>query len=358
MKKKIYTAMIFIGAVAFAMTACGSQQPTEPSTSATPVSAAPVGIIAEGNLQPAQAANLSFQVRGMVDEINVKIGDPVSKGNVLARLGNASQAEAQLASANLELVSAQQALNELLDTSGADLAQVVIDLKEARKVYDKAEDYLKYLQDSKKVPQTDTRVFLIQTWKGYQYQYKTKNFKGPAPEDWIIEAENDLALKKAKLEELQNTYDRMQDGADMDQLALLEARLENAKAQVAAAESNLSNYVLTAPFDGIVADVAVEIGEQVGAESRAVSIVNTSSWVIETSDITELEVVDVAVGQNVTFTADALRDVSMNGVVTEISQSSFVENGDVIYTVRIAASDVDPRVKWGMTVEVTFEPLE
>ena len=68
--------------------------------------------------------------------------------------------------------------------------------------------------------------------------------------------------------------------------------------------------------------------------------------------------VDVAVGQNVTFTADALSDITMNGVVSEISQSSFVENGDVIYTVRIAASDVDPRLKWGMTVEVTFEPLE
>ena len=48
----------------------------------------------------------------------------------------------------------------------------------------------------------------------------------------------------------------------------------------------------------------------------------------------------------------------MNGVVTEISQSSFVQGGDVIYTVRIQAEEVDPRVKWGMTVEVTFESLE
>jgi multidrug resistance efflux pump len=89
-----------------------------------------------------------------------------------------------------------------------------------------------------------------------------------------------------------------------------------------------------------------------------VSVINTSSWIIETTDITELEVVSLAVGQKVTFTADAFGDVTMNGVVTEISQSSFVQSGDVIYTVRIQAEDVDPRVKWGMTVEVTFEPLE
>jgi len=357
MMKKNYKFMMLMWLVILTLTACGAPQTVQTPPPVVPVSVKPDGIIAEGILKPEQAANLSFQVRGMVEEVKVKIGDQVNKGDVLARLANASEAEAQLASANLEMIGAQQALNQLLDTSGADLAQVVIDLKDAVEAYDKADDYLNYLLDSKKVPQTDTRVYLVQTWKGYEYRYKTKNFKGPAPEDWIIEAENDLALKKANLEELQSTYDRMKDGADKDQLALQEARLENARAQVAAAESNLSNYVLTAPFDGVVADVAAEVGQQAGAESRAVSVINTSSWVIETTDITELEVVDVAVGQNVTFTADALSDVTMDGVVTEISQSSFVENGDVIYTVRIAANDVDPRLKWGMTVEITFEPL-
>jgi multidrug resistance efflux pump len=153
-------------------------------------------------------------------------------------------------------------------------------------------------------------------------------------------------------------YEQSKDGANKDQLGLAEARLENAKAQIAAAESNLSNYVLTAPFEGVVAEVAVEVGEQVGSESRAVSVINASAWIIETTDITELEVVSVAVGQKVTFTADALNDVTMEGVVTEVSQSAFVQGGDVIYTVRIAANAVDPRVKWGMTVEVTFEPLQ
>ena len=358
MMKKNYKFMMLIWLVILTLAACGSPQTVQTPPPVAPVSVKPDGIIAEGKLKPEQAANLSFQVRGMVEEVNVKIGDQVNKGEVLARLANASEAEAQLASANLEMISAQQALNELLDTSGAELAQVVIDLKEAVEAYDKADDYLKYLLDSKKIPQTETRTFLVQTSRGYEYRTNTKHFKGPAPEDWIIEAENDLALKKANLEELQSTYERMKDGADKDQLALLEARLENARAQAAAAESNLSNYVLTAPFDGVIADVAAEVGQQVGAESRAVSIVNTSSWVIETTDITELEVVNAAVGQNVSFTADALSDVTMDGVVIEISQSSFVENGDVIYTVRIAANDVDPRLKWGMTVEVTFEPLE
>ena len=116
--------------------------------------------------------------------------------------------------------------------------------------------------------------------------------------------------------------------------------------------------MLTAPFDGVVMDVSVSVGEQVGPESRAVSVADTSSWVIETTDITELEVVDVAVGQAVTFTADALPGVTMNGKVTAISEASYTQSGDVIYTVYIKVDDADPHIRWGMTVEVTFEPIQ
>ena len=48
----------------------------------------------------------------------------------------------------------------------------------------------------------------------------------------------------------------------------------------------------------------------------------------------------------------------MTGVVSEISQSSYTQGGDVIYTVRVKVDQVDPRVRWGMTVQVTFEPLK
>src|SRR5688572_3053667 len=130
MMKKNYKFMMLIWLVILTLTACGSPQTVQTPHPVAPVSVKPDGIIAEGKLKPEQAANLSFQVRGMVEEVNVKIGDQVNKGEVLARLANASEAEAQLASANLEMISAQQALNELLDTSGADLELVVIDLKD------------------------------------------------------------------------------------------------------------------------------------------------------------------------------------------------------------------------------------
>ncbi len=388
MKKKLYNLMMLVVVFALALTACGSNQPAATPQSAEPVSVSSDGIVAEGKLKPAQAVNLSFQVRGMVEEVNVKIGDKVSKGDVLARLANSDQAMAQLTGANLELIQAQQAYDQLLRTEGlgradtwgaymnaqviraeaervwealnvdgiddriedakADLEDLKTDVEDAQDEFDKYKDLDK---DNAKRKTAEDDLETAQE----KYNEAVRNLDAISRERDTVRVTLDSAL--AIEAEAKYQFEQTVDGPNKEQLIFLSSRLDNAKAQVAAAEDALSNYVLTAPFDGVVAEVAVEVGEQVGSESRAVSVINTSSWIIETTDITELEVVSVAVGQKVTFTADALSDVTMEGVVTEVSQSAFVQGGDVIYTVRIAANDVDPRVKWGMTVEVTFEPL-
>jgi HlyD family secretion protein len=79
---------------------------------------------------------------------------------------------------------------------------------------------------------------------------------------------------------------------------LLEARLNNAKAQSAAAQSNLENFDLKAPFDGVVTNVNLTVGQLVGPEIQAVQLADFSAWMIETSDLNELEVVKVSEGQH------------------------------------------------------------
>jgi multidrug resistance efflux pump len=203
--KKMILLTVFVLTVMLLLTACGNS--------------------GQAAVQPLRYAEIAVNTSCMVSEVLVQEGEQVEKGQPLIRPGDESDTD--YAAARLELVSAQKALNDLLNACGSELAQAVIDLKDAQEAYDKADDYLRFLQNSKKVPQTETRMFLIQTWKGYEYRYKTKSFKGPAPEDWIIEAENDLALKKAKLEEAQHTYDRLKGRADADQLAVLQARLDD-----------------------------------------------------------------------------------------------------------------------------------
>lgn len=390
MKKTFYKLIMSILVLTLGLSACANNQatPAQENTASTPAVSSNA-VVAEGHLKPIRAANLSFQARGIVEQVNVKIGDRVRKGDVLARLANAGQAEAGLAAANLELLSAQQALDALNRTGGANRAAAWDAYQKAQIVRAEAQkrwndinprDIQKRIDDQQATV-NDRKKDLEDAQDEFD-KYKDldkENSKRKTAEDELRSAQRDYDNAVAELEKIQREHDSVRaaldsalaaeaeakyqyelstDGVNKDQLALAESRLETAKAQVTAAEAALSNYVLTAPFDGVVMDVGVSVGEQVGAESRAVSVADTSSWIIETSDITELEVVDVAVGQAVAFAPDALPDLTLKGVVTEVSGASYIQSGDVIYTVYIKVEETDPRLKWGMTVEVTFEPLE
>ena len=384
------TKFLFILLIVFALAlaACANQPAATPA-SVNAESLSPEGVVAEGKLKPIHAATLSFQARGLVDQINVKIGDAVRQGDLLARLANSDTAQAQLTTATLELIQAQQAYDQLVRTEGlgrADAWTAYMDAQVARAQAERDWEALNVHDIEDRIDDADAEVQDLQTdltdaqdeFDKYKDLDKD-NARRRTAEDELERAQesyNDAVRKmeettrerdavRAALDaaqaaeaEAKYTYEQTVDGPNKEQSALLASRLENAKAQVAAAEDAVSNYQIIAPFDGVVEDVAVEVGEQVSTESRAISIADTTGWIVETTDVTELEVVNLEVGQPATFTADALSGVTMKGVVTEISQSSYIQGGDVIYTVRIQADDVDPRVKWGMTVEVIFEPLE
>ena len=345
MKHKIFVALMLMSLL---FTACSSTGNTGVGTpEVIPPVIADTAIIAEGRVEPVHYAEIAFNASGAVSEVLVEEGQQVKAGELLVRLGGES--DTAYTAAQLELVSAQQAFDNLLSSSGTDLAQAVIDLKDAQEAFDKADDYLRYLQNSKKVPQTETRTFLIQTWSGYEYRYKTKNFKGPAPQDWIIEAENDLALKKAELEEAQRAVDRMKDdGIDSDQLALLEARLNAAKA-------GMASFAVVAPFDGVVAKLNVKRGGSINAGEIAVTVADFSTWLIKTTDLTEIDIVSVAEGQPVLVTLDAIPDVELKGSILSIAQSYSENQGDVVYEVTVALTDKNPAMRWGMTASVVFE---
>ena len=345
MKHKILIAVMTLSLF---FTACSSGgQPGTATPEAIPTVIADSTIIAEGRLEPVRYAEIAFNASGAVGEVLVEEGQTVTKGEPLIRLGDES--DTNYAAAQLELVSAQKALNDLQNTAGTDLAQAVIDLKEAQEQYKEAEDYLRYLQNENKVPQTETRRFLIQTRKGYEYRIKTKHYKGPAPQDWIIEAENDLALEKAELEAAQRTYDRLKDGVDKDQLAVLEAQLNAARARVAA-------FSVIAPFDGVVAEMNAKAGSSINAGEIAVTIADFSNWLVNTTDLTEIDVVELTEDQPVIVTLDALPDVKLNGTILSIGQSFSENQGDVVYEVTVLLADTHPAMRWGMTAEVKFEP--
>ena len=83
-------------------------------------------------MNPSTAANLSFQARGVVEEVLVNAGDSVKQGDVLVRLSNAGGAEAQV-------VIAQNAYDTLLRNESGDRAKFWEAYMDAQIVRGKAE---------------------------------------------------------------------------------------------------------------------------------------------------------------------------------------------------------------------------
>ncbi len=344
MKRKLFITLMGLSLL---FTACSSPGKAATATpTAVPTVIADSTIIAEGRLEPIRYAEIAFNASGIVSDVPVEEGQAVKQGDPLLRLGGES--DTQYAAAQLELASAEKALNDLQNTGASDLAQTVIDLKDAQEEYNDAVDYLDYLQNDQKVAQTETRQFLMRTWRGWFYRTKTKHFKGPAPEDWLIEAQNDVNLKKARVDELQRAYDRQKGGVDAEQLAVAEARLNAAKAGVAA-------FSVTAPFDGVVADLPAKLGNSINAGQPAVTIADFSHWVVTTTDLTEIDVVELKAGDPVVVTLDALPGVELKGTISAIGQTYTENQGDVVYEVTILLTDTHPNMRWGMTAALRFE---
>jgi HlyD family secretion protein len=302
-------------------------------------------VIAEGHIVPAQDAALAFQARGTVTEVRVKIGDKVKAGDVLARLGGPN--DAAYAAAQGELVSAQQSLDTLRESADIVRARAWIALRDIKVEYEDAQD----LYDAMIAGDYEYEKIVYKNIRGMRVPTVETVTVEDVDEETLEDAKSDMELKKALYEEAQRAYDRVKDGPDEDQLAMVEARLSAARAGVAAFE-------VIAPFDGIVMDVYVAEGEQAGPEMWAVKIADTSAWYVETSDLTELEVVKIAVGLKATIQPDALPDAKMTGAVESISQAFTAQGGDILYKVKIKVAEIDPRMLWGMTVEITFDVVE
>lgn len=366
--KKIFNLIAMLSIVSILLAACAPAEAVAPTSEAV-VSTSEV--IAEGHLEPVRGTNLSFQARGVVEEVLVKAGDAVSAGDVLARLANSGAAEAQL-------VIAQNAYDVLLRNESGDRAklwQAYMDAQIARANAEKkwedlnVDDIEDRIERDKGV--IEERQANLKDAQEEFDKYKDldeDNSKRKTAEDDLEHRLEDLNRANRDLEEdlrerdeeraaydaalaaeaeAKHQYEISLDGPNTDQLALAKANLD-------AAQDALSNYVLTAPFAGVVAEVNVRAGEQVGTETRVVSIADFKSWIVKTSDVTELEVVKLTVGQKVRLVPDALPDLELSGTVIEISNAYTQQGGDILYTVRIEVENPDERLRWGMTVEVTF----
>jgi len=297
---------------------------------------------ATGTVRAQQTAKLVWQTTGTVDNVNVQIGDQVKAGDLLASLSKTSLPQ-NIILAEAELVSAQQALEELLDSDTA-RAQAWIALRAAEDAYEKAYDYREYLN----YPIRKTRVDLVKqvTPYGVVDVPKTKTYKVAATEEEIAKADADLALKEAQYEDAKRTYERLADGPNKDDLYAAQARVD-------AAQATLNLAHLTAPFAGTVTEANPLPGDQVSTGTPAFRIDDLSSLLVDV-ELSEVDINSVAIGQAVTLSFDAILGTEYQGEVTKVAQAGTVVGGVVNFTVTVELTDADELVKPGMTAAVNI----
>lgn len=115
---------------------------------------------------------------------------------------------------------------------------------------------------------------------------------------------------------------------------------------------------LRAPFAGVVAAVEMKRGEFVSPGIPVIRLADTSAWLIETTDLTELSVARVHDGDRVSVTFDALPALAMSGTVIGVRTHGENRLGDIVYRVTIRPDRHDPRLYWNMTAVVSITPVE
>jgi len=343
-------------------------------------------VVVEGRIVPKDNAELFFTASGEVEEILVAEGDTVSQGQVLARLGDRESYEASLAAAKFELITAQQAYDDLNEkaalASDQDEADVVAAERggtDAQARYDEydTDDYQQKIDDADvKVNDAETEVEDAQDDFDRYKDLDEDNTDRKNAEDKLQEAEDkydlavrerdvlvndraqaraDLALAEARLEDVRATRDARASGPDPDDVALAQARLDNAQAQVDSAQAALDNLSLAAPFAGVIVRLDISLGARAVPTKVVMVIADFSAWYVETNDLTEHEVVRIDPSATVSIEPDALPDLLLSGTIESISDLYTEKSGDITYKTKILLDDdIDGRLRWGMTVQIRF----
>lgn len=368
----VLLALVMLGACAPKSTPL----PTALVLSATPSPAIVLtsqGIRASAVVVPRQKANLSFTQGGQIQTILVESGDAVTAGQVIAELAGKEALQAAVSAAELEMLSAQQALDDLYASAPLAKAQAFAAIAAAFAELREAEYQLYYFLASTNLSGTDSIQAMQnaqtelekarQAFEAVRYKSESDPTRRALKERLdAAESNHQNALRRlelesrrliawANLEKAKTEYEKVKEGPDPDAVELAQARLKNAQAQLAKARAALEQASLKAPFDGTITALKASPGETVLAGSVVAVLGNLSQFVVETSDLSERDVAQVEVGKRAKVWIDALGE-EVDGQVIAISPQADLLGGDVVYTVVIALDEQLPGLRWGMSAEV------
>jgi HlyD family secretion protein len=345
---------------------------------------------------PVRWANLSFVSGGYVAGVKVQPGDKVEAGQVLVQLDDVdarlavAQANAalQVAQAQLALLQAGarpeevaqqkqavQSAQAALTGATARLEQLqtgarAAELAEAEAAVRQAEAERRIVFDSYDAVSSGREMLKEYSFRGgglgdvqerlrYQLQAadqalaaaqaRLEQVKSGATEAELRAARSVVWAAQAQADSAQARLDQTVAGPTAEQIAVSEANVAQMKAAAELAQAALDKTQLKAPFGGTVGGVYARVGEMLTPGQPVVALGDLSALRVETTDLSEVDVARVAVGQPASVTFDGLPGKSFQGRVARIAPMSSSGQGGVNYAVLVELDQLDPALKWGMT---------
>jgi RND family efflux transporter MFP subunit len=182
-------------------------------------------------------------------------------------------------------------------------------------------------------------------YNGYQTALNNQQSDLQTAQNSIISAQN-------KLQQDQINLQVKQQPPTQQQVESADAQLTQAQSQLQNAQINYNNNILKAPFDGQIAQLNSQLGDQVSGSTVVATVVTNQPLAVVT--LNEDDVAKIKLGDKATMTFNAIDGLTITGEVAEIDNIGTVSQGVVSYTVKIAFDTPDPRIKAGMSVSASI----
>jgi HlyD family secretion protein len=302
--------------------------------------------VARANVQTAQsgvdsarraAAVATSQVAIAQAQYNELAGRPTPAEKV------AAQREIELAYAALKL--AQQAYDRVKGDVNISALPESLALEQATVRFDAA----KAAYDVATQGATPQQLAVAQAQvAAAQAQAQVAAGQAPAAESGVQAAQAQLARAQAALQALKA-------GPTAEDKAVAEGRVASARAALAAAETQLKDAQVRAPFAGQVGAISVRPGEMAVPGQVLLMLGDTGQLRVETTDLRETDVTRLKAGMPAEVTFDALPNRKFQGTVSRIAPMSTTDKGSTNYTLVIDVADLDAALRWGMTAFVNMQ---
>lgn len=273
--------------------------------------------VAQANLASAEAAVLQAQAQ---------------KAQLLAgpTPGQVAQAEANLAAARQAQKNAEEAHNRTLECftppGGGDEVCPALGAPEeaARAALESANASLAAAEAALQDVQTSARPADIQLADAAIANAQAG----------VQAAQGNVQAAQANLARAQAAYDRLLEPPGDNEVAVMEAQVAAAQTNLDLAELRLAQSQIVAPIAGTVANVIINEGELASPGAPAITVVNEAAFHITVS-VDEIDIDQIALGQAVEVSVDALPNTAVSGTISEIAPTSATSGGVVTYLVTI-----------------------